>query len=96
VQVLSNTIESVSSQSIRDCYRLGKYTQYDRPRPLVAVLSRTVDVSEILANRGNLRHPYYIKPDMNPEERAVESLLLAWTGRMFIHPRTGFTLNTKW
>ena len=23
--------------------------------------------------RGNLRHPYYVKPDMNPEERAVES-----------------------
>ena len=23
--------------------------------------------------RGNLRHPYYVKPDTNPEERAVES-----------------------
>ena len=76
VQVLSKAIESVSSQSIRDCYHLGKYTQSDHPRPLVAVLNKTADVSEILTNRGNLRRPYYVKPDMNPEERAVESLLL--------------------
>ena len=67
VQVLSKAIESV-----RDCYHLGKYTQSDRPGPLVAVLNRTTDVSEILANRGNLRHLYYV----HPEERAVESLLL--------------------
>jgi len=31
---------SVNSQSIRDCYHLGKYTQSDHPRPLVAVLNK--------------------------------------------------------
>jgi len=62
---------SVNSQSIRDCYHLGKYTQSDHPRPLVAVLNKTADVSEILTNRGNLRRPYYVKPDMNPEEELL-------------------------
>jgi len=75
VQVLSKVVESVSLQSIRDSYCVRKYTQSDHPHPLVAVLNGTADVSESLPIevRGNLRHPYYVKPDTNPEERAVES-----------------------
>ena len=50
IQKLDNTI---SSQSVRDCVRLGKYNT-SRCRPILVTLSRSCEVSSILALRKNL------------------------------------------
>ena len=39
-------------------------------------LIRVADVHKILSNRGQCRHPIFIKHDMSPEERHKESILL--------------------
>jgi len=60
-----------------ECYRLGKYkAQQPRPRPILVKLRRTLDVNTILANKGSLSSPLIIKPDLSPEERAREAVLL--------------------
>ena len=68
---------SVICQSIRDCYRLGKYRPlHKRPRPVLIQLNRTSDVSEILAKRGSVKKPIVIKPDLSPEQRKCETTLM--------------------
>jgi len=65
-----------------DCFRLGKFKQNQpRPRPILIKLQRTMDVNAILANKSSLPSPLVIKPDMLPQERAIESVLLKerWT-----------------
>ena len=58
-------------QSIRDGYRLGKFSSgASRPRP---ILIRIADVSGILSKRRNLTQPY---SDMSPNQRLYESILL--------------------
>lgn len=68
---------SVPSNSIRDCVRLGKYTKKKR-RPILVKLSRSCEVTAILANRKKLAESpgVSIKPDMSKEERLTESILL--------------------
>ena len=76
-QILTATEKSVGPQSIRDCFRLGKYSESSkRPRPVLVKLSRSYDVSSILSNRQFLPKDLTIKPDLPPAERAVESLLM--------------------
>ena len=78
VSSIIKTIDSqISDQSLRDCFRLGKYCD-TRTRPILAKLTRSSDVSTILANRGKLTRDsgFSIKPDMTPVERAIESKLL--------------------
>ena len=80
-EAVRSLIQSVDTeipeQSLRDCVRLGKYSD-TRCRPILAKLSRSYDVSSILANRGKLAsNPgISIKPDMTPQERVTESTLL--------------------
>ena len=55
VGMLSSLVPTIAPQSIKDCYRLGKYKESNhRPRPLLVQLNRTRDVSQILAKRGSL------------------------------------------
>ena len=76
IELIHSLDESIPVQSIRECYRLGKYLQPNRPRPLLVRMSRKSEVKTILSNQSTLSRPYYIKPDMSPEELATERLLL--------------------
>ena len=75
--ILSSINPSISEFSIRDCYRLGKYSE-DRHRPVLTTMNRANDVSSVLANRRQLSNlpNISIKPDMSPQARKVESILL--------------------
>ena len=78
--ILSSIHSSISEYSVRDCFRLGKYSE-NRCRPVLTTLSRSNDVISVLANRRHLSHssqyPHIsIKPDLTPEARKVESILL--------------------
>ena len=75
--LLHDIDHTVPDQSIRDCIRLGKYSE-DRKRPVMAEFTRARDVTSILLNRRNLsRHPTVsIKPNLSKEQRKVESILL--------------------
>ena len=76
--VLSDVNESINSHSIKDIYRLGKFsTGNSKPRPLLVKFIRAADATRILSKRGSSRgSPIVIKPDMSPTERKCESLLL--------------------
>lgn len=63
----------ISSNSIRDCIRLGSYNE-TRSRPILVKLNSTREVNTILANRQKLSIGIFIKPDMSKLER--ETLLL--------------------
>jgi len=69
---------SISPLSI---FRLGKYRDSSKPRPILVKLNRTIDVSLLLSKAKSLPKDIRIKPDMTREERHIESLLLKerWT-----------------
>lgn len=69
---------SITSSSIRDCYRLGKFNETNsRSRSILVKLNRALDVSTILSKRGVLKgESISIKPDLSANERATESVLL--------------------
>lgn len=75
--LLSSINPLISELSICDCLRLGRYRD-DRHRPVLVKLNRSCDVQSILSNRRVLssRPGISIKPDLSPEERTIESLLL--------------------
>ena len=75
--ILSSVDAKVSADSIRDCFRLGGYKQ-DRNRPILVKFVRCHDASLILSNKRNLSSipGISIKPDLSPEDRRTESLLL--------------------
>lgn len=52
---LSSVVDSISTSSIKDTHRLGKYTAtMNRPRPLLVKLLRASDVCAVLANKSQL------------------------------------------
>jgi len=77
ISVLSKVDNSVESLSIRDVYRLGRYNSNPtHPRPILVKFIRAADVSSILSKKGSLSHPLVVKPDLSPEERRRDSVLL--------------------
>ena len=65
----SHVDREVTSQSIRDCFRLGKYKESaKRPRPILIKLTRAIDVISLLSNRSSLPNNISIKPDMSQAE----------------------------
>lgn len=65
------------SSAIKDYFRLGKYdSSSSRPRPLLVKLLRRADVNTLLQNRSKLTSSLSLKPDLTPEERAIEALLM--------------------
>ena len=77
VSVLTQIVPTIQSQSIKDSYRLGKFNPSSkRPRPILIKMIQTADVSSILANKRFLMPPLSIKPDLSPEQRLRESILL--------------------
>jgi len=77
VSILSKVDGQVNGNSVRDCFRLGKYVNGKR-RPILTRLVRSCDVQSILSKRSRLKDlpSIRIKPDMSKQERKVESLLL--------------------
>ena len=67
----------VTMHSICDCIRLGKYNKSSN-RPLLVGLSRACEVMLALSQSNKLskRPGISIKPDVSPEERSTQSLLL--------------------
>lgn len=77
VHSIQKRVPSFNSVSIRDCFRLGKYVESSsRPRPILATLNKATDVSLILSKRYVAQDGIHIKPDLPPEARRVQSLLL--------------------
>ena len=78
VTALSKVDNSIESRSLRDAYRLGRFsTDKKQPRPLLVKFIRAADASSVLSNRDSLRNTtIFIKPDMSPIERKSESILL--------------------
>ena len=70
---------SIDPKSIKDIYRLGKSsTENNKPRSLLVKFIRVSDASAVLSSKGpqgQKRH-FVIKPNMLPNERRSESLLL--------------------
>ena len=72
-----SAVPNIDSSAIKDLHRLGKYKPgQQRPRPLLVQFLRTLDASAVLSDRSKLSPPILAKPDMTPEERNTESLLL--------------------
>ena len=78
ISTMSKIDSSINSQSIKDCFRLGKFiVQQKQPRPILVKFIRVTDVSSILSKcRNAFGSPIRIKPDMSPDERQRESSLL--------------------
>ena len=74
--IFTNLVSSITSQSIRDCSRLGKYNEQRRPRPILVHLNQANDVAILLSKRSSLSNPIVLKPFPSPEERANEVILL--------------------
>ena len=75
VSALSSIDPTIQSLSISDCFRLGKFSQSSRPRPILIRFIRVADANRILTKRSNLSHPFSLKPDL-PFQRVQNSLLL--------------------
>ena len=77
VSAINELIPTLSSQSVRDCFRLGKYKREShRPRPILVKMVRSVDVITLLAKRGVGNGQVRIKPDLSLEDRLTETILL--------------------
>jgi len=77
VQLITKVDENINPLSIRDFYRLGKYQDKStRPRPILTRFNRAIDVSLLLSKTSTLPKDIHIKPDIAPEDRNIESILL--------------------
>ena len=76
-KLFSSLDSQVTFTSIRDCFRLGKFvTNSKRPRPLLVKLNRSADVMSLLSLKTSLPDSIVFKPDLSPQEQAINSLLL--------------------
>ena len=75
--ILSSIDPQVTSNSISDCFRLGKFKP-TKPCPVLVRLTRSVDVSYILSKRNKLASlpGISVKPDLPLDERKTKSVLL--------------------
>lgn len=77
VDIFSALDSSIQPQSIKDCYRLGKFSRdAARPRPIMVKFVRIADVTKIFSRRRSLSPPFSIKPDMSRAQRLRESILM--------------------
>ena len=76
-KLFSSLDSQITFTSIRDCFRLGKFvTNSKRPRPLLVKLNRSADVMSLLSLKTSLPNSIVFKPDLSPQEQAINSLLL--------------------
>ena len=73
IEVVSSIDDSIQKHSIKDCFRLGKFNRTsDRARPILVRFVQTADVSRIMSKKALLKLPFFLKPDLSPEERLKE------------------------
>ena len=78
ISILSSLHPSIRQHSVRDCTRLGRFSD-SRCRPILCTMCSSFDVSTVLAKRYLLsqKHPnIFIKPYLTPEALKIESALL--------------------
>ena len=75
----------IQASSVEDCFRFGKYKP-DAPHPKPLLIQgvkylHSTEASMALSKIASLKAPVRITPDLTPEERQVEKLLLKerWT-----------------
>jgi len=74
---LSEINSEINPSIFKDIYRLGKFkNNSSKPRPLLVKFLRSADVDYVLSTKSKLKSKLFLKPDLTPEERAKESLLL--------------------
>ena len=75
--VIRKLDDSIPEHSIQDCSRLGRFSE-ERCRPILVKMSRSCEVSSILAQRRKLKNSpgIVIKPDLSPADRKINSILL--------------------
>ena len=75
--LVSSLDSHVDKSSIRDSFRLGKFKKdSSNPRPILVKFTRSADAASILYKRGSITGPFVVKPDLSPEQRVVEKILL--------------------
>ena len=75
--VFSQTDLPLEQSSIRDCHRLGKFNEATtKPRPILITFLRSGDASLALSKISSFKGPVRIKPDLSPEERTREAVLM--------------------
>ena len=68
VSVMSKVDNTISSESIKDCYCLGKFNpNQSLPRPVLVKFIRVSDVSSILSKKGDFGHPFSINTNYGRE-----------------------------
>ena len=73
---LKSPSSSITTSSIKDCRRLGKFLpSNNRPRPILVHFNSCSAVLEILANRSSFS-PFIVKPDLSPTARTRDKILL--------------------
>ena len=76
-KLIASIDESLSAASVRDQFRLGKLkANSDRPRPILVKFVRAVDATCLLSRTRDFKKPVFIKPDLSPDQRRRESILL--------------------
>ena len=66
----------IITDSIRDCFRLGKYKPDAQcPRPILIKSLRSADASLVISKVSSLKPPVHIKPDLTPREKKIENYL---------------------
>jgi len=74
MKVFSELQLTVTSDSIKDFHRLGKYDQHmKRPHQIII---KFLGATLVLASRSSLSTGITIKPDMSTEEQKIESIPL--------------------
>ena len=77
LSVLSTVDSSLTSSSIKDFHRLGKFSaSKPSPRPILVKFLRTFEVAYVLSKRSLLEPPITIKPDLSRDERASKAAFL--------------------
>ena len=77
VDIFSALDSSIQPQSIKDCFRLGKFSRdAPRPRPILVKFVRITDVNRIFAKKNGLSSSFSVKPDMSRAQRLLESVLM--------------------
>lgn len=74
---ISSIDESFSPSSVKDNFRLGKFSkQSSKPRPILVKFVRSADVTRVLSGARSFESPIFVRPDLSPLQRARDSVLL--------------------
>ena len=78
LNIMSDIDSSITSASIKDFYRLGKFNlgNNHRPRPILIKFLRAFDALVLNSNKKSLSSGISIKPNLTVDERKIENILL--------------------